>query len=137
MKAGAAKMDERVKRWLNSADYDLETARAMLLTKRYVYVGFMCHQTIEKAAKAVITRDLSNDEIPPKIHNLLRLFAICNLYDKMTSEQQEFLYVLNPLNIEARYSDYKTTIEQSLNATICQQLIHNTEELLCWIKQQL
>ena len=34
--------------WLDSAEYDLQTARAMLETRRLLYVGFMCHQTVEK-----------------------------------------------------------------------------------------
>jgi HEPN domain-containing protein len=38
--------------WAEIADYDLDTAEAMLATKRYLYVGFMCHQTIEKLLKA-------------------------------------------------------------------------------------
>ncbi len=43
--------------WLDAAEYDLQTAKAMLETKRYLYVGFMCHQTIEKALKGVfVTR---------------------------------------------------------------------------------
>ena len=37
--------------WFESAKYDLQTARAMLETRRLLYVGFMCHQTIEKALK--------------------------------------------------------------------------------------
>ncbi|WP_300685615.1 HEPN domain-containing protein [Acutalibacter sp. 1XD8-36] len=39
--------------WLDCADYDLQMAKAMLETKRFLYVGFMCHQTIEKGLKAV------------------------------------------------------------------------------------
>lgn len=34
------------------SDYDYDTAIAMMQTRRYLYVGFMCHQTIEKALKA-------------------------------------------------------------------------------------
>ena len=41
-------MDGKVTYWIEMSDYDLETADAMLLTGRYLYVGFMCHQTIEK-----------------------------------------------------------------------------------------
>ncbi|MDR1321409.1 MAG: HEPN domain-containing protein [Gracilibacteraceae bacterium] len=41
-------MNERVEYWLELADYDFETAKAMLQTKRYLYVGFMRHQAIEK-----------------------------------------------------------------------------------------
>ena len=42
-------MDDKVKYWLELSDYDLETALAMLNSKRYLYVGFMCHQIIEKS----------------------------------------------------------------------------------------
>lgn len=42
--------------WLDCADYDLQTAQAMLQTKRFLYVGFMCHQAIEKGLKAVFVQ---------------------------------------------------------------------------------
>lgn len=47
-------MDEKVKYWIELSDYDLETAEAMLKSRRFLYVGFMCHQTIEKAFKAIL-----------------------------------------------------------------------------------
>lgn len=42
------RMDDRIKYWVEMAEYDFDTAKAMLDTKRYLYVGFMCHQVIEK-----------------------------------------------------------------------------------------
>ena len=45
-------MNDKVTYWIEMSDYDLETADAMLATSRYLYVGFMCHQTIEKILKA-------------------------------------------------------------------------------------
>ncbi len=53
------------------SDYDFDTANAMFDTKRYLYVGFMCHQVIEKALKAYWSNVL--DEPPLKIHSLSRL----------------------------------------------------------------
>lgn len=38
--------------WKEMADYDLETAEAMFTTGRWLYVGFMCHQVIEKTLKS-------------------------------------------------------------------------------------
>ncbi len=38
-------MNDKAKYWLELSDYDFETALAMLNSKRYMYVGFMCHQT--------------------------------------------------------------------------------------------
>ena len=45
-------MDDKVIYWVEMSDYDIETADAMQATGRYLYVGFMCHQTIEKILKA-------------------------------------------------------------------------------------
>ena len=49
-------IEEKIKYWIELSDYDIETADAVLQTKRYLYVGFMCHQTIEKIFKAVYTK---------------------------------------------------------------------------------
>ncbi|MCL2225121.1 MAG: HEPN domain-containing protein [Defluviitaleaceae bacterium] len=69
-------MSASVKYRLDIADNDIETAKALLKTGRYLYVGFMCHQAIEKSLKAVIARACAEGEIPPKIHNLTRLASI-------------------------------------------------------------
>ncbi|MGL4943172.1 MAG: HEPN domain-containing protein [Thermoguttaceae bacterium] len=125
---------ELVTFWLESADYDLDTAKALLKTKRYVYVGFMCHLTIEKALKAVVMRDTQT--MPPKIHNLIQLARMSDIFDKLTEEQKSFLYELTPLHIEARYQTYKDVVASTMNRKRSQLLLQKTEELLCWIKQQ-
>lgn len=130
-------MSEHVEYWFESADYDIETAKAMLQTTRYLYVGFMCHQTIEKAIKAIIARDCEKDEIPPKTHDLSKLAIRANLMDVMTEEQRNFIEELNPLNIEARYPEYKGQIVKTLTLEKCKSIIAETEALLCWIKEQL
>ncbi|HET7087843.1 MAG TPA: HEPN domain-containing protein [Anaerolineae bacterium] len=38
--------------WIATAEYDLETARHMLATGRYLYVVFLCHLALEKMLKA-------------------------------------------------------------------------------------
>ena len=130
-------MIDSVKYWLDLTEYDIETAKVMLNGGRYLYVGFMCHQVIEKALKAVIARDCIDDEIPPKIHHLQRLAEKAGLFSKMTEEQKDIIGKLNPLNIEARYPEYKNRIAANLSNDICKRLVEETEELLCWIKQQL
>jgi len=130
-------MKESVQYWLDIADYDIETAKAMLNTGRYLYVGFMCHQVIEKALKGIIARDCAEDEIPPKIHNLTRLVNKAGLYELMTNEQLLFIDEMNPLNIEARYPEYKNRVAANLSTDICKEMIAKTEDLLCWIKERL
>ncbi|MDR1796530.1 MAG: HEPN domain-containing protein [Clostridiales Family XIII bacterium] len=129
--------NNRIQYWLQIADYDFETAKAMLETRRYLYVGFMCHQTIEKALKAAIARDCADGEMPPKIHNLIKLSVLAKLDGSMSVEQQDLLAMLNPLNIEARYPEYVDGISRTLDMGVCQDLFAKTEDLLCWIKQQL
>ncbi len=60
-------VDEKVQYWIEIAEYNLKTAKVMLTGKRFLYVGFMCHQVIEKILKACYTYRL--EEIPPFIHN--------------------------------------------------------------------
>ena len=130
-------MIDKVDYWIKLADYDIETARAMLKSERFLYVGFMCHQAIEKATKAIISRDCKEGEIPPKIHDLSKLAVMARVFDLMTEQQQNFMDELNPLNIESRYPEYKDKIAEGLTKENCGQLILKTEELLCWIKKQL
>jgi HEPN domain-containing protein len=119
------------------ANYAMETAKVMLKGGRYLYVGFMCHQAIEKALKAIIARDCVEGEFPPKTHHLLKLAERAGLFAKMPSEQHMLIKELNPMNIEARYPEYRERIASELSAKICDGLISETEKLLCWIKTQL
>ena len=127
---------EKVNYWLKLADYDFETAKAMLKGSRFLYVGFMCHQAIEKVIKAVIAIDCAEGEMPPKIHDLRKLAVKAKIFDLMTEQQQNFLFYLNPMNIEARYPEYKDEIAAGLTKEICAELVIKTKELLCWIKNQ-
>ena len=129
--------NEKVEYWIGLADYDIDAAKAMLNANKYLYVGFMCHQTIEKALKAVIARDCTHDEIPPKIHHLVKLSEKAVLFNLMTDEQKNLVRSLNPLNTEARYPEYKERISANMTSEICRALIEKTEGLLCWIKSQL
>ena len=130
-------LNGRVEYWFELADYDLETARVMLSGRRYLYVGFTCHQTIEKALKAIIARDCAEGEIPPKTHHLLKLADSAGLFEKMSEKQQSFIKELNPMNIEARYPEHKQALMEGRSSEICKEILAGTEELLCWIKGQL
>lgn len=128
-------MDEYAKAeyWLESAEYDLQTARAMLETKRYLYVGFMCHQTVEKALKAVFVAKKPDEELP-YIHKLTRLANLSSVSEEMSEEQLRLLDVLSPLNVEARYPLHKSMLIQSLTQERCKELISETEALYQWLK---
>ena len=128
-------MDDKVKYWVEMSDYDFETAKAMLDTKRFLYVAFMCHQTIEKILKAYWSNVL--EEPPLKIHSLSRLAEKSGLDKDMSEEQTDFIDELEPLNIEARYPAYKERLLKSLTTERCKYIIKQTDELRIWIKNRL
>jgi HEPN domain-containing protein len=127
--------NEKVIYWVEISEYDIETSKTMLIGKRYLYVGFMCHQAVEKILKAYLTA--KTDQTPPFVHNLKRLAEQCELLDVFSEEQLDLIEELVPLNIEARYPTYKDQLLKSLTDNRCQELIAKTEELCYWIKQQL
>ena len=128
-------MNDKVTYWIEMSDYDFDTAKAMLETKRYLYVAFMCHQTIEKILKAYWSNVL--EEPPLKIHSLSRLAENSGLDKDMSEEQTDFIDELDPLNIEARYPSYKERLMKSLTADRCKKLIEQTDKLRIWIKSKL
>ena len=127
--------EERVKYWIDIADYDLGTAEDLYKSGRWLYVAFMCHQTIEKTLKAYWCAIREDD--PPFIHHLSNLAIRSGLYNQMSEEQQEFIALLMPMNIEARYPEYKQKLAANLNQTASQKLIEETKELQQWIKNKL
>ena len=128
-------MNDNVTYWVEISDYDFETAKAMLETKRYLYVGFMCHQVIEKILKAYWSKVL--EEPPLKIHHLSRLAAKSGLIDELPEEFIDFIDSLEPLNIEARYPSYREQLSKRLNQEYCRRLLNKTSELQLWIKNRL
>ena len=119
--------------WFEMAEYDIESAKVMQRGGRYLYVGFLCHLTIEKALKAIVSK---GGATPPKTHTLTRLAELAGLKDMLTEEQKALLDELHPLNIEARYSAYRDKIAEFLSREYCENLINRTEVLLTWIRQQ-
>lgn len=128
-------MNERVQYWLSLADYDLETARVMLEGRRFLYVGFMCHQVIEKVLKGYYV--FAKNDNPPHTHNLNYLAEQTGIYGKMIEEFKGIMDIIEPLNVEARYPTHKEKLMQTLNYEKCKEIIRKTEELYQWIKKQL
>lgn len=129
-------MDDKVNYWIELSDYDFETALAMLESKRFLYVGFMCHQTIEKIFKAFYVSKNPENTLP-YIHNLTLLSKKGGFYDLLAEEQKDFLDVLEPLNIEARYPSPKERLIKSLTESRCEEIINKTKEMQEWVKRKL
>ncbi len=126
-------VNSKVEYWLEIAEYDLETADAMLKTKRFLYVGFMCHQAVEKTLKAVWQN--RSADFPPKTHNLIFIIEKLGIKNRISDHQYQLLSELDPLNIESRYPTYKELLLKKLDDAYCELLIKRTREFLEWIRQ--
>ena len=127
--------EEKISYWMELADYDVVTAEAMYSTKRWLYVGFMCHQVLETTLQAYWCSSQESD--PPYVHNLVRLAENSGILEEMTEEQRLFLDMMMPMNIEARYPSYKSALARELNETVCGQIIERTKNLKQWIENKL
>ena len=127
--------NNRVAYWVELAKYDLDTAQAMLDSERWLYVGFMCHQAIEKILKGYYVSKSGKN--PPYTHNLALLAKESGIYDTFSEEHRDFLDLLEPLNIEARYPTNKDLLLKSLTTKICINIINKTRELVLWIENLL
>lgn len=128
-------MIDKVKYWVELSDYDYETAEAMLRTGRFLYVGFMCHQTIEKILKAYFNTQFADPA--PFTHSLSYIAKKATLYDSLTDSFKDLIDALEPLNIETRYPSYKEKLIKSLTKAKCEELLIDTKELQTWIKAKL
>ena len=126
--------EEKVKYWLDIVAEDLDLGEFLYKNGKWLYSAFMCHQVIEKMLKAYWTA--ISDEVPPYIHEHKRLAELCGLYEKMNDEQRYFLQVIRPMNIEARYPDYKRSVANSLNEDRIKYIVEQTKQMQQWILQK-
>ena len=128
-------MTAQTEYWKELSDYDMETGEAMLKSGRYLYVGFMSHQSIEKILKAYFTK--INGETPPFSHSLSFIAKKANIYEMFSEDQRRFIDMLEPMNIECRYPTHKEHLLKSLTEEKCMEILEKAKELQIWIKQRL
>ena len=126
---------ERANKWLEIVSEDLSVAEVLYKTGHWLYVGFMCHQVIEKTLKAYLC--VCRDDDPPYIHDHVRIAKGCGIYTKMSEEQKDFLEGIKRLNIEARYQEIKDAVARSLNRDNTAKILETTKQMNAWILQKL
>ena len=127
-------MHKVVAHWVERAEYDLETAKAMLDTARYLYVAYMCQQAVEKLLKAIIAQQ-NKENLP--IHNLNRLAEIAGIRNDLNIEQFNFLAELTPYCIETRYGDYKESLSEIINEERARKVYEKTQEMFKWLYRKI
>ncbi len=121
-------------RWLERAEYDLDTAEAMITTARYIYAVFMCQQAVEKSFKALIAyRGL---EVPP-IHNLRRLAEASGTVSKLNQEDLKKLDFLSQYYLNARYKEDLQELSKQVGEDTARQFFEFAKEKIRWLTQEM
>jgi len=123
-------VDKQVEYWTASSAEDLGAAQ-MLLEKGYVRQGlFFAHLALEKILKAHVVR--TRREVPPRIHNLLRLAQLAGLtYD---GDREEFLRRFDAHQLEGRYPDLQ---QVAIHPARAREQLQKAMETAQWLKAQL
>ena len=127
--------EEKVQYWVDLSDEDFHVAKGLLKLTHFLYVGFMCHQCIEKIFKAAYEHRINNT--PPFIHDLMLIAKRAGIFEMLDDGQMDFIEQLSPLNIRARYPDYKRELAKEMTKAVCEKLIIKTQELQKWTKEKI
>ena len=113
------------------AEYDLQTAEHLLQSGRYVYVIFMCHLSIEKTLKGILTEETST--IPPKTHDLLYLTQKTAI--RFIPEMLDFVGMINNASIATRYPRDFSRLISSYPKEVANDYLERTKGVLRWLRQ--
>jgi len=117
--------------WIALTDYDLETARHMLMTGRYLYVIFLCHLALEKLLKAHVAE--VTQTLPIKTHDLIYLVKKCELV--LSQNHLDFIGKINTASIPTRYPDDLQRSLKDYPESVARDYLNQTTELIQWLKQ--
>ncbi|MBI5740627.1 MAG: HEPN domain-containing protein [Nitrospirae bacterium] len=119
--------------WFAQAGYDFKTAEAMFNARRYIYTVFMCHLSIEKALKGLLTQRLNNT--PPKVHNLIYLIERTGITPP--ENLMEFVIQLNKVSVPTRYPEELKVLIKDYSRQRTNDILKSTGRLLRWLKKEL
>ena len=124
---------QKYEHWLDIAQYDLETAKSMLSSGRWLYVVFMCQQAVEKISKGLYT--LYVDDNIPRIHNIKTIIE--HFEDKLPvpipEETSDFFDTLSAHYLNNRYPDFISKLSSQIKEAEATKILHQTEEVFSWL----
>jgi len=123
-------IEKQIEYWRTSSDEDFAAAQSLLEKEHLRHSLFFAHLAIEKMLKAHVTRQTK--DIPPRIHNLIRLVEIAGL--ALESEQASFLRRFDMYQLEGRYPDSALTL---IDLKAAKEKLALAGDMIKWLKAQL
>ncbi len=122
-----------VRYWFEASVHDMDMAGSLFRTGKYDYCLFLCHLSLEKLLKAVVTRTI-NDH-PPFTHSLLYLAGKADI--QLSKAQIEALDQINKFNMEARYPEDLRAFYKKADRVYAKKYLEITKEFWKWFRKKL
>ncbi len=106
---------------------------ALLKNKRYIYVVFMCHLSLEKMLKAVYSEKFR--KMPPYTHNLNKLISLANI--ELPERHQMFIDKINLQSVPTRYPEDFRRLSKEFDENLAKQYLKITREIVRWLKKNI
>lgn len=120
--------------WLDIAEYDMVTAESMFSSGRYLYVVFMCQQSLEKLSKGLYCFYI--DDNVPQVHNIS--FILSKVTDRLNIEVDEETFILfdrlAAYYLQGRYPSFKEKISQIIGKDEAKDTLEASKEVFGWMK---
>ncbi len=116
------------------AEDDLDTTKIMLKNNKFLYVSFMCEQSIEKLAKGIYVYTFNKEA--PYTHNInIILKDIEKVVNSEEYKKFETLFA-TPASfyIIGRYDVYKQNVAKNLDVKSSIELLNKSKEAFEWLK---
>jgi HEPN domain-containing protein len=118
--------EQHIEYWVNTAKEDWISVEVMLKAKRYLHCLFWAHLVLEKLAKAHWIKN-HQDNIPPKIHNIVRLLELSNI--DFGEDNMKFLELFNRFQLSTRYPDYINNMYKVCNKNYTVELLEKVKKI--------
>ena len=124
-------VEKQIAYWRTGSGVDFEVAGELVANRRLLHGLFFAHLAVEKMLKAHVVKATKN--LPPKLHNLVRLSGLANL--EAPENVQQLFRRLNAYQLEGRYPDAFENTEITAEGTAL--LMRDAKEALEWLTQRL
>lgn len=126
-------MKQASQNWIQIAKLELKAANTLYKDSNYVKCIEHCHAAIEKILKALITEQ---DQIPAKIHDLLKLASVAIL-ENLQLEIKDFFDDLNEIYMSTRYPDEFVEVEKEISEPKTKEILEKTKRTFDWIEKKI
>ena len=124
---------EKFNYWLDIAKYDLDVAESMQKSKHWLYVVFMCQQSIEKLVKGLYSYYMP--DTPPHLHNIKAIATRVEsrLPMSLPSDKMDFFDELTAYYLNNRYPDYINELSTQVSENDAVEVLAKAKEVFTWL----